>query len=591
MAHSLQEQHFPERVAKPMSAPHAGIVQAGLSRFYKRPPERPFARAERGHVTLIFGSLSTAHDRLLKATLQGLGYRADHLATPNRRDFQTGREYCTAGQCNPVYFVTGALINYLSRLRDEEGVAPERIVADYVFVTVGSCGPCRFGMYEAQYRSALHKAGFDGFRVITFDKKAGGDGHDPGAVGDGFETNLRLYRALLNALFAADVLNAVFHQMRPYAVDSESVDAVLEECLAQCETTLRAKSYEAHSGWMTRLLRPLTPLRSAEDLAQLLKQLRDSDYVRMLSRCRSIIERNIQVDRLRAKPVVKITGEFWAQTTEGDGNFRMFEFLEKEGAEVRVEPIAAWIDYMRHTLHGVARDRRVVEVDRIPAGPLQPLRRLGPWTGFLLQDRLLRLTGWLMHREYDRLRAAIGGTVPSLTGQLQLERIGNPYYHSRIMGGEGYLEIAKNIHAFSHRQAHVTLSLKPFGCMPSTQSDGAQAAVLSRYPEMNFLPIETAGEGELNAYSRVQMSLSEAKTQSRDEFRQALHECNLSLETARAYVARHPHLGGPFHPIPEHPGVIGRGANFIRHLARLMEHDPYWKHQPRRKTEVLADKA
>ena len=561
------------------------------SRLYKRPVERPFLRAERGRVTLIFGSLSTAHDRLLKATLQGLGYRADHLATPNRRDFQTGREYCTAGQCNPVYFVTGALINYLSRLRDEEGVAPERIVADYVFVTVGSCGPCRFGMYEAQYRSALHKAGFDGFRVITFDKKAGGDGHDPGAVGDGFETNLRLYRALLNALFAADVLNAVFHQMRPYAVDSESVDAVLEECLAQCETTLRAKSYEAHSGWMTRLLRPLTPLRSAEDLAQLLKQLRDSDYVRMLSRCRSIIERNIQVDRLRAKPVVKITGEFWAQTTEGDGNFRMFEFLEKEGAEVRVEPIAAWIDYMRHTLHGVARDRRVVAVDRIPAGPLQPLRRLGPWTGFLLQDRLLRLTGWLMHREYDRLRAAIGGTVPSLTGQLQLERIGNPYYHSRIMGGEGYLEIAKNIHAFNHRQAHMTLSLKPFGCMPSTQSDGAQAAVLSRYPEMNFLPIETAGEGELNAYSRVQMSLSEAKTQARDEFRQALHECHLALDTIRAYIDHHPHLRKPFHPIPETPGVIGRGANFIRHVARLMAVDPGWKNLQRVNPGVSAEKA
>ena len=32
------------------------------------------------------------------------------------------------------------------------------------------------------------------------------------------------------------------------------------------------------------------------------------------------------------------TGEFWAQTTEGDGNFNMFAFLEKGGAEVLVEP-------------------------------------------------------------------------------------------------------------------------------------------------------------------------------------------------------------------------------------------------------------
>ena len=56
----------------------------------------------------------------------------------------------------------------------------------------------------------------------------------------------------------------------------------------------------------------------------------------------------IEVDRLRVKPIVKITGEFWAQTTEGDGNFNMFNFLQKEGAQVLVEPIGTWIMYMMH---------------------------------------------------------------------------------------------------------------------------------------------------------------------------------------------------------------------------------------------------
>jgi predicted nucleotide-binding protein (sugar kinase/HSP70/actin superfamily) len=558
-------------------APHP--TDPGPARAYRRPVERPFTRAERGHVTLVFGSLSEAHDRLLKATLQGLGYRADRLPTPTRGDLQVGREYCNAGQCNPVYFVTGALINYLSRLRDEQGVAPDRIVSDYVFVTAGSCGPCRFGMYETEYRLALRKAGFDGFRVITFDKKAGGEGHDPGAVGDGFEMNVRLYRALLNAIFAADVLNAAFHQIRPYAVDSVAAGAVLEECLCACETTLRGKDYEVRPGLLARLLRPLTPLKSADDLAQLLAQGRDHDYLRMLSRCRGIIERGLRVDRMRAKPVVKITGEFWAQTTDGDGNFRMFEFLESEGAEVRVEPIAAWIDYMRHSLRGSLRDRRIVEADAASA-KRSPLSWARAWLRFLLRDGLLRLTGRLMRREYDRLRIALGGTVPPLSDQLVLERMGDPYYHARITGGEGYLEIAKNIHAFNHRQAHMTLALKPFGCMPSTQSDGAQAAVLSRYPEMNFLPIETAGEGELNAYSRVQMALSEAKTACREEFRAALRDCGRSLEQIEVCVARHPELRDPFHPVPKRAGIIGQGANFVHHVAGLMDREPDWR-QPR----------
>ena len=57
---------------------------------------------------------------------------------------------------------------------------------------------------------------------------------------------------------------------------------------------------------------------------------------------------SIAVDRTRVKPIVKITGEFWAQTTEGDGNFNMFRFLEKEGAQVIVEPIGTWICYLMH---------------------------------------------------------------------------------------------------------------------------------------------------------------------------------------------------------------------------------------------------
>ena len=52
------------------------------------------------------------------------------------------------------------------------------------------------------------------------------------------------------------------------------------------------------------------------------------------------------MDRLRVKPIVKITGEFWASITEGDGNFHMFGFLEREGAQVIVEPIATWVAYL-----------------------------------------------------------------------------------------------------------------------------------------------------------------------------------------------------------------------------------------------------
>ena len=55
--------------------------------------------------------------------------------------------------------------------------------------------------------------------------------------------------------------------------------------------------------------------------------------------------------------------------------------------------------------------------------------------------------------------------------------------------------------------------------MPSTQSDGAQSAVVNQYKDMIYLPIETSGEGEINAHSRVQMALGEAKVRPSKEIR------------------------------------------------------------------------
>ena len=84
----------------------------------------------------------------------------------------------------------------------------------------------------------------------------------------------------------------------------------------------------------------------------------------------------------------------------------------------------------------------------------------------------------------------------------------------------------------------MVLAFKPFGCMPSSQSDGVQSAVVNRFREMIFLPIETSGEGEINAHSRVQMALGEAKIKAKTEFEQALASTGKRLEDIKAYAAR-----------------------------------------------------
>jgi len=114
----------------------------------------------------------------------------------------------------------------------------------------------------------------------------------------------------------------------------------------------------------------------------------------------------------------------------------------------------------------------------------------------------------------------------------------------------------------------MVLSLKPFGCMPSTQSDGAQAAVVSHYKDIIYLPIETSGEGEINAHSRVQMALGEAKNKAKREFQETLDRAGLTLEECRAYVEAHPEMKRPMYKAPHTKGVIGTAANFVCHIAQ-----------------------
>ncbi|MFY9909219.1 MAG: hypothetical protein WCF22_18275 [Candidatus Sulfotelmatobacter sp.] len=76
-----------------------------------------------------------------------------------------GREFGNPAQCNPTFFTVGNLIRYLRGL-EAHGHSKQEIVDNYVFFTSGWCGPCRFGMYESEYRMALENAGFGGVGIV-----------------------------------------------------------------------------------------------------------------------------------------------------------------------------------------------------------------------------------------------------------------------------------------------------------------------------------------------------------------------------------------------------------------------------------------
>ena len=543
----------------------AGIEGQSARQFHK-PIERPFTKWQRDDTTLLFGGLTWKHEKLIHGALESLGYKCQAMPVPDKRAFQLGKEYGNNGQCNPTYFTVGNLVQFVQRL-EESGLSKQEIIDQYVFFTAGACGPCRFGMYEAEYRLALRNAGFDGFRVLLFQQSGGLNQAEAEA---GLEMNLDFFLNILNAMNIGDIINDVAYQIRAFEVNPGETDRVLDDGMNLLHDVMRRKRPWTLEGKLASLLRKTNFAGTAEYLGKFLNQLYGDDYTAALHEVRDRFNA-IPIDRTRVKPIVKITGEFWAQTTEGDGNFNMFKFLEREGAQVLVEPIGTWIMYMIHQAKQQIRDQRGLDLIQrnVPRWNLKEV-----FSSHLnTRQRLAKLTvaEVIFKREYHRLIDALGGIAHHLTDQYELQRLGHPFYNSRAGGGEGHLEVAKNIYYSNKDLAHMVLSLKPFGCMPSTQSDGAQSAVVSNYKDMIFIPVETSGEGDVNAHSRVQMALGEAKVRAKNEMKRVLEETGANLDDVRAFVQEHPEMQRPMYKYGHRTGVVGVAANFVVHAAERMK--------------------
>jgi hypothetical protein len=246
----------------------------------------------------------------------------------------------------------------------------------------------------------------------------------------------------------------------------------------------------------------------------------------------------------------------------------MLEFLENEGAEVSVEPISTWVLYLlqqkkeRASLRGKIT-RHTVRWTAPNQALLARISCLGQRVGFTLAAKI-----YLHH--FRRLASLLG--VPHLrpVAQAELAELARPHYNTFLRGGEGHLEVAKTLYYTRSKLCHLVLALKPFGCLPSVQSDGVQASLVERFPEVSFLPIETSGDGEIHAYSRVQMALAEAKSKAIAEFERVVQCVRHPLDEVRAFVAEHPELRHPLHSIPRHSGVTSTAANFLLYADRMM---------------------
>lgn len=484
-----------------------------------------FTKSEKPNITILVGGLTIAHDFLVEGGLRGVGYNVQMMDPPNNAALQYGKEFGNRGQCNPTYFTVGNLVQTLVLLREKHGLTNEQIVAKYVFLTAGACGPCRFGMYVTEYRKALRDAGFDGFRVMLFQQKGG----LKQATGEasGLELNPAFFLAIIQAIIAGDVLNALGYRLRPFELTVGDTDKALEQAKQNCYDALLAKKNILGALWKSK------PLFDA-----------------------------VKVDKMRAIPKVSIIGEFWAMTTEGDGNYQLQRFLEGEGAECDIQLVTAWILYTIWESQNDTKERMFLSGQDKAKYGLDGAGAFGAMKT-LVAVNLAEQAVRLIFQIFAHSAGLYGYHLPDMK---ELADISHEYYNNDLRGGEGHMEVGKLIMNVVHAKAHMTLSVKPFGCMPSAGvSDGVQSAITEKFPGTIFCPVETSGDGRVNFYSRVQMYLFKAKQSAVAEYDRALEENGLTREEVKAFLEANPKFARGLHK-PDHH-YAGVAADTVHEIA------------------------
>jgi len=506
--------------AKPRSVAPPARSTTEPYRAYK---PRPFTRAERDTVTVLFGNLHWRAERVMQGALANLGYRTQILPTATRQDLLTGREVADIGQCCPTSFTTGNLVNYLRS--EAKRIGAEEVSKNYIWLTAGSCGACRFGQYHQSYELALRNSGLHAFRMFLL----GQEGLDQGAAaGGGLDLNLPFTLGAAWSVLLTDVVQDLEYQTRPYETKPGE--------------TGRAAKDGVEILYQALLKRP----RRGKKWGALGWHLATPYFVNAIKDVRRRFD-EVEVDRWRVKPKVKITGEFYLQTVEGDPNYNIHRWLEAEGAEVYPAVITIWFDYLMRMAAQEFEDH--IGIDR----------------GAYLKSKTIHAAQGLLRWTYGRMRRALGGVPHEMPEQSVLRDLARPYFHSRLNGGEGDMLIGKALWAHREKKAHMICELSPYSCMPNTMSIGAMAAVIGKHPDLLYAPLEIKGDAEVHALSRCQMILTEAKKRAQKEYEEALARTGKTAEQLRARETAE--MRRATYRVPRY-GVVGTAANYALHLSQ-----------------------
>jgi len=321
---------------------------------------------------------------------------------------------------------------------------------------VTSCGPCRYALFPDTWARALDREGLPPV-------------HDLGLAQDGEALVERLAGPvgwrLVDAVLAADVLSETRRRIAPHVQDVSALDRFFEDAVANV----------------------VTRLESGDDAPRALLAVH-------------AWHRGLVRQAVRARARVAVIGDPWSMHVEGDGQMHLPRLLARAGAEVELPPVTLWLAYLLW-------QARSAPWGRAEAPDAPTIARVTS-----LEQRLqVRLA---------ELGEAVGLVRIDLPSIDELAELATPHLPPSLRGGYGHVEVGLAARAVRDRRAHLLVSVKSFGCVPSAGvSDAILPAVLDG--AIPLLVLEVSGDGEAVRESRLAMHLAAAQERAAVELEQA----------------------------------------------------------------------
>ncbi len=375
--------------------------------------------------TVYIPPMAYGSARAFAAGFRALGIEAALTPPSDARTHALGGRLTSGDECYPARITIGDFMKVL----EQPGTDPARIV---LFMPTAD-GPCRFGQYSHYLRSVLDAHGFRSVQVLSPTSR-----NAYGGIG---RLARPFVRTAWRTLVAADLLQKLLLQHRPYELRGGSADALYEECLDDVCGTVE------HG-----------PLSSRPQLRALAEAL---------ARCRSRFAGLETLPGASPRPLIGVVGEIFCRLN-AFSNEDAVRRLELAGAEVWQTGVTEWLWYTVAEQYRKLRLRhRTVSVETVTT-----------W----VRERVQHHDERRLAEPFDSLFA--GYEEPDVHEVLEAAR---PYLPAEGAFGEMVLSIGRAV-TLAAKGVDGIIDISPFTCMNGIVCEAIYPRV-SR--DLGGLPIRT----------------------------------------------------------------------------------------------------